>query len=129
MSGPLFQEPPTGGGRGRMRSAAGQLQLEHSLDDCLGRVNTLRRRLDDYSPTRQAHATWHPSRSSGSHRRVPAPSDLDAPGVDATLTAIGIAAQSLLRGLVRPADGARASDHGVRVTEAGPIRSNTAPGK
>lgn len=82
-------------------------RFERSLDECRGRISALHAKLESCSPTGPVHSGWHPSGSARLDQLGPAFSTQDGPGVDAALSAIGNAAQRLLRGLERPGDASR----------------------
>jgi hypothetical protein len=98
---------PPGYGEASPHPASSQ-QLAHSLDECRGRIGVLRARLSAIPPTAPPNPEGDDSAFDGLHQRVLALSPDDQPAVDASLTAIGRAAQHLLRDLEGPFDGSRA---------------------
>ena len=83
-------------------------QFAHSLDECRSRVGALRARLSAIPPTAPPNPEGDDSAFAGLHERVQALSLDDQPAVDASLTAIGRAAQRLLRDLEGPLDARQA---------------------
>jgi hypothetical protein len=98
---------PPGSGEASPHLASSQ-QLAYSLDECRDRIGALRARLSAIPPTAPPNPEGDNSAFARLHERVLALSPDDQPAVDASLTAVGRAAQHLLRDLESQLDASRA---------------------